>query len=125
MNPKFNWKRAFEIIVYKGKVYDIDGGYYDAVKLNKLLAITKKFIELKPLAIKVRLASINYDLKNQWSNEAREFFLQKADKSKFFKSSVRKFNIESNVYEIELSEISIGSVNQLMINAGLAMKGTF
>ena len=43
--------------LFKAKVYDIDTGSFDAIKLSNLYHIIKKFSALKPLAIKVQLAS--------------------------------------------------------------------
>ena len=41
------------------KVYDIDTGSFDAIKQENLYYIIRKFTMLKPLAIKVELASKN------------------------------------------------------------------
>ena len=52
-----------EFFLLKIKVYNIDSGSFDAIKLENLYYIIKKFIELKPLAIKVQLASIFFFLR--------------------------------------------------------------
>ena len=109
----------------KAKIYDIDGGYYDAVRTENLFHITRKFIELKPLAIKARLASVQYDRNDRWSDEAKKFFIQIADKSTSFKSSVCRFDYESNSYALELAENSIGLLSRMMVKAGVAVNREF
>lgn len=73
------------------------------------------------MAIKAKLANIDFNQGNIWSKEAKNYFYQLADKTKTFKSHIVKFIPDENSFEIELTERSIGSLSNAMVQAKYAV----
>lgn len=103
------------------RIYDIDAGNYDAVKINSnFFFITREFLKLKPLGIKAKLSNVDFDQVNQWSIVSKFFFISQVKNKKIFNANIINFDLNSNSFKIELYNENSDSINRILVNKGYA-----